>query len=95
MQASQRRTAPFGLSAAQAEQARREYGSNELEAQKQTGFWGKFIANFADPVIKILLIALAVNLIFLFRNQNWFETMGIALAIALATLVSTISGYRQ
>ena len=93
MQASQRRTAPGGLSAAQAEQARREYGSNELEAQKQTGFWGKFIANFADPVIKILLIALAVNLIFLFRNQNWFETMGIALAIALATLVSTISEY--
>ncbi len=93
MQASQRRTAPGGLSAAQAEQARREYGSNEFEAQKQTGFWGKFIANFADPVIKILLIALAVNLIFLFRNQNWFETMGIALAIALATLVSTISEY--
>ena len=38
-----------------------------------------------------VLLALAVNIIFLFRNQNWFETMGIAIAIALATLVSTIS----
>jgi calcium-translocating P-type ATPase len=44
-------------------------------------------------MIKILLIALAVNIIFLFRDNNWFETLGIAAAILLATFVSTVSEY--
>ena len=53
----------------------------------------QFLESFGDPIIKILLAALAVNLLFLLRSQNWFETVGIALAIFLATFVSTLSEY--
>ena len=82
-----------GLTKEQVDASYRRHGNNELESQKRAGFFAKLLANFGDPGIKILLLALAGNIIFLFRNQNWFETLGIAIAIALATLVSTISEY--
>ena len=91
MESIHARTTMLGLTKEQVDASYRQHGGNELESQKRAGFFAKLLANFGDPVIKILLLALAVNIIFLFRNQNWFETMGIAIAIALATLVSTIS----
>ncbi len=51
------------------------------------------MASFGDPIIKVLLIALAVNVLFLFRHFDWYESAGIALAIFLATFVSTLSEY--
>ena len=93
MESIHARTTMLGLTKEQVDASYRQHGGNELESQKRAGFFAKLLANFGDPVIKILLLALAVNIIFLFRNQNWFETMGIAIAIALATLVSTISEY--
>ena len=44
-----------------------------------------------DPVIKILLCALAVNVIFMFRDADWIETAGIAVSVFLATFISTLS----
>ena len=52
-----------------------------------------FIENMGDPVIRVLLITLAVNVIFTFRNIDWFETGGIIIAILLATTISTFSEY--
>ena len=52
-----------------------------------------FISSFGDPVIKILLIVLAVNVIVMFRNSDWYETIGIALSILLSTTISTVSEY--
>lgn len=90
---TQRRTEqqPAGLSDLQAEQARREHGSNELPQQKGKTLLRQLLASFGDPIIKILLIALAVNVIFLFQTADWFETLGIAAAILIATFVSTLS----
>lgn len=82
-----------GLTAAQAEQSRREHGSNQLTQKKRRGFFRQFLESFGDPIIKVLLAALAVNVIFLFRHFDWFETAGIAIAIFLATFVSTLSEY--
>lgn len=93
MESIHAKTVMRGLTREQVDASYRQHGNNALEAQKSAGFFAKLLANFGDPVIKILLLALCVNVIFLFRNQNWFETMGIAIAIALATLVSTISEY--
>ena len=80
-----------GLTEREVERSREEHGSNELSQKKRKGFFHQFISNFGDPIIKILLAALAVNLIFLFRNFDWYETVGIAVAIFLATFVSTLS----
>ena len=49
--------------------------------------WQKDIRRIRSK-IKALII---VNVIFLFRTADWFETVGIAAAILLATLVSTLS----
>ena len=82
-----------GLTAEQAELSRREHGSNQLTQKKRRSFFHQFLESFGDPIIKILLAALAVNVIFLFRHFDWFESAGIAVAIFLATFVSTLSEY--
>ncbi|MCL2487700.1 MAG: cation-transporting P-type ATPase, partial [Oscillospiraceae bacterium] len=83
----------YGLTTAQAAAARERYGSNELAGRERGGFWRQFLAGFGDPIIKILLTALAVNLLFLFTGADWIEPAGIAAAILLATFVSTLSEY--
>ncbi len=82
-----------GLSAAEVRAARERYGENRLTAQKRRSFGRQFLANLGDPVIRILLCALAVNLIFLFREADWLETGGIAVSVFLATFISTLSEY--
>ena len=51
------------------------------------------LESLGDPIIKILLIALAVKVVFLFRDFDWFETLGILIAIFLASFISSISEY--
>ncbi|MBQ9131480.1 MAG: calcium-translocating P-type ATPase, PMCA-type, partial [Clostridia bacterium] len=80
-----------GLTVAQAEQSRREHGANILSRQKGKSFLRRFFSNLNDPVIRILLGALAVNLLLLFQHSDWIESVGIAGAILLATLISTLS----
>jgi calcium-translocating P-type ATPase len=80
-----------GLSESQALASREKYGENILTRKKRNSFFTSFLGSFGDPMIKILLIALAVNIIFL--HSNWFESVGIAVAILLATFVSTLSEY--
>ncbi|MBQ4325245.1 MAG: calcium-translocating P-type ATPase, PMCA-type [Clostridia bacterium] len=80
-----------GLTAREVEQSRREHGTNALEGGKRKSFLRQLIGNFGDPIIRVLLIALGVNVLVLFPRCNWFETGGILLAVALSTLVSTLS----
>ena len=82
-----------GLTAAEVQRSREQHGSNQLTQKKRNGFFRQFLASFGDPIIKILLAALAINVIFLFRHFDWFESAGIAIAIFLATFVSTLSEY--
>lgn len=80
-----------GLSFSEVEISRKKHGSNELTKRKRKNFLLKYLSAFGDPIIKILLIALGVNIIFLFKHTSWFESAGIALAVLIATLVSTLS----
>ena len=82
-----------GLTAEQVEQSRRKHGSNSLTMKKRRGFFRQFLDSFGDPIIKVLLAALAINILFLFRNFDWYDSAGIAIAIFLATFVSTLSEY--
>ncbi len=81
----------IGLSKEQIELSRSKYGTNSLEKEKQKGFYRRFFENLNDPIIKILIIALVVELVFTFRNCNLFEIFGIVIAILIATTVSTLS----
>ncbi|WP_099468614.1 calcium-translocating P-type ATPase, PMCA-type [Konateibacter massiliensis] len=82
-----------GLTDDEVRQARNKYGENLISRKKKKGFLLSFLESFGDPIIKILLIALVINIIFLFHESSWFETIGIAIAILLATFVSTLSEY--
>ncbi len=84
-----------GLSAAEVERSRAEHGDNRLTERRQRGFFTRFAANLGDPVIKVLLCALAANIIFTFRHTDWFETIGIAVSVLTATIVSTVSEWRR
>ncbi len=84
---------PKGLTDEQVRTARKQYGSNVLSKKKRKSFFHQFFSSFGDPIIKILLVALAVNVLFLFQHADWFEAVGIAIAIFLATFISTLSEY--
>ncbi len=79
------------LSEAEAARSRRENGENILPKAKKKSFFRAFLGNLGDPVIKILLGALCVNLIFLFKSSDIVETVGIAVSVFSATLISTLS----
>ena len=82
-----------GLTSAQVEISRRKNGPNQFIEEKRSSFWSEFILSFGDPIIKILIAALAINVLLFFRNFDWYEAVGIAIAIFLATFVSTLSEY--
>ncbi len=80
-----------GLTQKEIEASRRQYGRNVMSPAKKKGFWRKFFENLGDPVVKILIGALIINVIFMFKRANWVETAGIAISILLATFISTLS----
>ncbi len=82
-----------GLSNKQVIENRKKYGSNELLNEQNNSFIKLLLESLSDPIIKILLIALAIKTIFLFRDFNWFETLGIIIAIFFASFISSISEY--
>lgn len=82
-----------GLTNKQVVESRNKYGSNVLIKSKKKGFLKLLIESLGDPIIKILLVALAIKTLFLFRNFDWFETIGIVIAIFLASFISSISEY--
>ena len=82
-----------GLTEEEVLASRRKHGSNSLEKMKKRSLFRRFIDNLSDPIIKILLIALALEVLFTFGNCNILEVLGIVSAILIATLVSTFSEY--
>lgn len=80
-----------GLTQDEVNVSRREHGANTLRKEKQKSFFRKFIDNLSDPIIKILLIALGVEVIFTLGRCDFVEIGGIIAAILIATVVSTVS----
>lgn len=82
-----------GLSDKEVVKMRKEYGRNTISNKKENSFIKLFLESLGDPIIKILLIALAVKVIVLFKDFDFFETIGILISILVASLVSSISEY--
>jgi len=72
---------------------RNKYGSNIFTKKNHDNFFKLVLETFSDPIIKILLIALGIKTLFLIRNFDWYETIGIIIAILFASLISAISEY--
>ena len=83
-----------GLTSEEVARSREKYGTNQLTQHEGESFWDKLKGNLNDPIIKILIVALVINVIFYFFGKSeWYESLGIAIAVVLATLISTISEY--
>ncbi len=82
-----------GLTEEQVLEKRNEYGSNNLGSYKKENILKLFITSLGDPIIKILIIALGIKIILFLDNFDWYETVGIAIAIFIASLISTLSEY--
>lgn len=82
-----------GLSDKEVIEARKRYGSNSILGKNKNTFIRLFIETLGDPIIKILLIALTIKTIFLFKDFDYFETIGIVIAILVASLISAVSEY--
>ena len=82
-----------GLTEKEVLASREKHGSNSLRRIKGKGIVRRFFDNLADPIIKILICALAIEVAFTFGNCNLIEVFGILAAILIATTVSTLSEY--
>ncbi len=82
-----------GLNKDEVIKSREMHGSNALVMVKKDSFFKQLIRSLGDPIIKILLIALGIKTIFLIQDFDWYETVGIVIAIFLASFISTISEY--
>ena len=84
-----------GLTDEEVRASREQHGANVLTPPKRESLWQVFIKNFEDPVIRILLMAvllsggIAVAMYFSEGVIEIAETLGIAVAILLATGVAT------
>ena len=83
----------YGLKDEEVDVNRRKYGTNEIIVGKKDGFFRLLVESFGDPIIKILLIVLGVKVLFLFKDFDWYETIGIVIAIMFSSFVSAISEY--
>lgn len=85
-----------GLTSAQAEESRARYGSNTLTQIPPDPLWKKILEGFRDPMIMILLVALVVQVIlFILGQAEWFEPIGILIAIMIANGVASVSESKQ
>ena len=77
----------FGLNDEQVKQSREQHGRNALTPPKRTSLWKLYLDKYRDPIIQILLVAAVVSLILAFVEKNFMETIGIFVAVFLATTV--------
>lgn len=85
-----------GLSSKEVEVSRKQYGLNNLTQIPPDPLWKKILEGFKDPMIMILLVALVIQVILFFLGQaEWFEPVGILIAILIANGVASISENKQ
>lgn len=82
---------PSGLTPEEVAASRREHGTNVMTEHRGPGFLRRLLGNLSDPVIRILIGALIINILFTLRGGDWMECVGIGISVVLATLISTLS----
>lgn len=79
-----------GISEGDAALSERKYGRNVVEGERRVTLWRRFLGNFRDPIIKILLVSCILNTALNLRDVNWLEVGGILLAVFISTFVSAL-----
>ncbi|HLC16896.1 MAG TPA: HAD-IC family P-type ATPase, partial [Thermodesulfovibrionia bacterium] len=83
-----------GLTTLEVEESRKQYGSNILTPPERDPWWKLYLEKFDDPIIRILLVAVALSLIIGFFEGGFIESIGIIIAVFLATFIGFINEYK-
>ena len=75
----------LGLSPEEVLKSKEQYGENVLTPAKRPSWIKLYLEKFEDPIIRILLVAAFLSLIIGFFENEYVETIGIIIAILLAT----------
>ena len=88
-----------GLSQAEAERRLAQYGPNELASAPPVPKWKKFLAQFQDPLVYLLLAATVISLIAWFIERSHGTAGEVlpfdAIVIILILIVNAVLGYIQ
>lgn len=82
-----------GLSEQEVLESREKHGVNLLTPPKRPSLWKLYLEKFEDPIIRILLVAVVFSLIISVIENEYAETIGIIVAILLATGISFFFEY--
>lgn len=77
-----------GLTEEEALNSRKQHGENLLTPPRRPSLWKLYFEKFADPIIRILLVAVLFSFIVSVLENEYAETIGILVAILLATGIS-------
>ncbi|MBM6992831.1 MAG: cation-translocating P-type ATPase [Prevotella sp.] len=80
-------TISWGLTDAQVAESRQKHGDNVLTPPRPVSLWKLYMEKYRDPIIQILLVAALVSLVLAFVENDFIETIGIILAVFIATTV--------
>ncbi|MBQ3133007.1 MAG: calcium-translocating P-type ATPase, PMCA-type [Clostridia bacterium] len=85
-----------GLTTQEVEIRRAEHGSNRLTQIPPEPLWKKFLLGFKNPMILILVVALAVQVVLVALGEAvWFEPVFILIAIVLSNSITAVSEHKQ
>lgn len=83
-----------GLSSAEVDKSRRMHGENLITPPKQKSLLKMFLEKLDDPIIKILIVATIISFAVGLFDGHYVESLGIFLAIILATVISFVNEVR-
>ncbi|MBQ7499241.1 MAG: calcium-translocating P-type ATPase, PMCA-type [Selenomonas sp.] len=82
-----------GLSKAEVETSRKQYGDNVIPDSEPTTFWDEFKETFNDPMIRILLVIVAIMLVmYLLGHAQIYEPLGTIVAVFIVAFVTAKTG---
>lgn len=85
-----------GLTAANVAEMQEKFGRNELTPPKRLPIWRQYLKHYQDPIIRILLVAVLISgMVAVLEGHSLLDTVGIALAVILATTIAFITEFRS
>lgn len=83
----------IGLDDKEVEESRSKYGSNVIPDSEPTTFWDEFKETFNDPMIRILLVIVAIMLVMYALGQaEIYEPVGTVFAVLIVAYVTAKTG---
>ncbi|HWQ65724.1 MAG TPA: calcium-translocating P-type ATPase, PMCA-type [Methanospirillum sp.] len=85
-----------GLSSAEVADSRGKFGKNELTPPRRVSVWRQYLEKYNDPIIRILLVAVALSaIVAILEGNSLIDTIGIALAVILATTIAFLTEFKS